>query len=127
MRTWIRTVFALAILAIAMTAVAQGPVGETPPRPAPPNRPDLPGAPPKEFDDIGYCIVAGPASQYCAGIFESDCVPIPTSLQVPVQPEQQDLVGWSSSPNSTQCGTEPCFIFFRCACGATLLNQVCGA
>lgn len=126
MRTILRTSFLLAILALSPATWAQAP-GDTPPRPAPPNRPDLPGAPPKEFDDIGYCIVGGPLSEYCNWLGGADCVPIPTSLLVPVQPEQQDLVGWSSSPNATQCGTEPCFVFLRCACGATLLNQVCGA
>ena len=129
MRTSVRTLLILVALAVASTvalpALAQA--GETPPRPAPPNRPDLPGAPPKEVDDLGYCIVGGPLSLYCSFPGISDCIPIPTSLQVPKRPFEQDVVGWSSSPNASQCGTESCFIILRCECGATILNQVCGA
>jgi hypothetical protein len=114
----------LTLLAGGLMTTAQTP-GDGPPRPAPPNKPELPGAPPTVFDDIGYCIVGGPVSQYCSK-FDLSCVPLPTSLLVPVIPEEQDTVGWSSSPNASECGTKSCFLVLRCACGATLLNQVCG-
>jgi hypothetical protein len=102
-------------------------------QPAPPNRPDRPILPDKPYtpttvddnDSHGYCIVGGDNSEYCAK-FNEDCVPIPTSLRVPVIPFRFDIVGWESSPNASGCGTESCMLIFRCECGATLLDRVCG-
>lgn len=125
---WVRVglilVALLVTVAYGVLAPAQMPP-ELPPRPAPPNRPDLPGAPPVDEDDLGYCAVGGPLSLYCAR-FDTKCVPLPTSLLVPVIPEMQDTVGWSSSPNASQCGTKTCWLVLKCSCGPTLLNQVCG-
>lgn len=120
------SIFLLAVF-VAASATAQT-------EPAPPNRPDRPILPDKPYtpttvddnDSYGYCIVGGSNSLYCSP-FDPDCVPLPTSLRVPVIPFQFDIVGWESSPNASRCGTESCMLIFRCECGTLLLDRVCGA
>ena len=50
-----------------------------------------------------------------------DCDKIPTSFQV-ANGHLRDTGWW---PNGGKCGTEPCFIIFRCECGEQLGTTIC--
>jgi hypothetical protein len=64
---------------------------------------------------IPVCVAANPSEE------QAGCLPIPTSLRpVSLFPDSYD--GWDGTGT---CGTMPCYLLFRCPCGAPLSSAVC--
>jgi hypothetical protein len=61
----------------------------------------------------------------CVDPLDTSCVPVPTSLpalNTSVCPIKGD---WEPGDENGNCGTESCYLIFRCPCGPPLAGAFC--
>lgn len=61
-------------------------------------------------------------TQPCYQTSNPNCVPAPTSLRPWMADDFNPIF---QQPTVGNCGSETCFIFFKCACGAPLASKTC--